>query len=191
MSFRTLQFAIFGLPLETKVQASSHVVSEELSTYTWWRAVRAKEKKIVVRQKRQRFSSRVLHLPILSAFRLAYYGTLEAEGEICRVFGKFELATTGRAVLWLEFIALVSWQVLAIVRVVKHGIASERTVDLVGFLLFAVGPTALLVLFFVVLIAITRIAIKDLSTLSDWLEDVKAKVEGEYTRPYQDRSGTV
>ena len=188
MSLRAIQFAVFGISLETEILASIDTVQKVLSGYTWWRAVGAKEDRIVVRQKQLRFKSKVLHLPILSMFRPVYYGNLKTEGEVCHVEGKFQLATSVRAISWLVFLALVGWQVLAIVRVVNHGLTSEHLVDLVGFLLFAVGPITLLVLFFVVLIMATRIAFDDLNQLGAWLERVKATAEEERTLPYQDQS---
>ena len=188
MSLRALQFAVFGIPLETKILAPIDAVQKVLNGYTWWRAINAKEDRIVVRQKQFRFKSKVLHMPILSIFRPVYYGVLKAEGEICHVQGKFQLATLVSAACWLVFIALVGWQALVIVRVVRHGLTSEHMVDLVGFLLFAVGPITFLVLFFVVLIMATRKAFEDLAELGAWLEKLKLKAEEESTLPYPDRS---
>ena len=188
MSLRTIQFAVLGLPLETKIRASIDTVQKVLDGYTLWRAIGAKEDRIVVRQKQFRFKSKVLHMPILSMFRPVYYGNLKAEGEVCHVQGKFHLATSVRAICWLVFLALVGWQILAIVRVVNHGLTSERLVDLVGFLLFAIGPITFLVVFFVVLIMATRVAFDDLSKLGAWLEKLKAKAEEEDILPYPDRS---
>lgn len=142
----------------------------------------------MVRLKQLRFKSKVLHIPILSIFRPVYYGDLNTEGEVCHVQGKFQLATSVRTIGSLVFLSLVGWQVLAIFRVVNHGLASERTIDLVGFLLFAVGPIAFLVLFFVILIKATRAAHLDLAMLGTWLENVKTKAEAEHTPPYQDQS---
>lgn len=188
MSLRAIQFAVFGIPLETKILAPATVVQKILNGYTWWRAINSNEDRIVVRQKHLRFRSKVLHLPILSIFRPVYFGDLKTEGEVCHVQGKFQLAPSVRAIGSLVFLSLVGWQVLAVFRVVNHGLASERTIDLVGFLLFAVGPTAFLVLFFVILIKATRVAHLDLAMLGTWLENVKTKAEAERTPPCQDRS---
>ena len=188
MWLRAIQFAVFGIPLETKILASIDTVQKVLNGYTWWRAVGAKEDRIVVRQKQFHFKSKVLHLPILSFFRPVYYGNLKVEGEVCHVQGKFQLATLVQVICWLVFLALVGWQALAIVRVVNHGLTSERLVDLVGFLLFAIGPITFLVLFFIVLIMATRVAFDDLNKLGAWLEKIKAKAEEERTLPYPDRS---
>ena len=167
-----IKFAARGIPLEVQIEEKPRSLQERLATFTRWKAMRSKKERLYVRAKNLKFSCRVLHMPVFSIFRPVYYGEIKESENGSLIRGKFRLATLTEAICWLVFGGVLAWLAVSIVRLMRFGVLSERTVDLVGFLLFLLGPILFFALFLMVLVGGIRIYQVDLKTMGLWLENL-------------------
>ena len=184
MSFRALQFAFFGLPLDIRFATSVEVVKEKFAGYSWFKGIRSTPPKIVAKIRGSRIRCWVLHWHLLWMFRPIYVGELLNDPQGCKLEGRFQLSVPLRTECVLVLIGLIGWFVLSVVRLIRFGIYSERLVDLIGFVLFLVGPCVLFVLFIYVLVKGVQLFQTDLATMGTWLQELQTRVAEAHTQPH-------